>query len=87
MSTLNEDVIELAALEWFAALGYEWYTETDWASGAAPVERSDYNEVILPDRLQAALARLGSGSSRAVGVDQKLPIMTAKYGRETRGCE
>ncbi|MBP8299091.1 MAG: type I restriction endonuclease subunit R [Planctomycetes bacterium] len=52
---LTESVVEEAALEWFAALGYSVVSGPAIAPGEPNAERASYQQVILKDRLLAAL--------------------------------
>lgn len=60
MTAFTESIVEEAALDWLARLGYVVLHGPDIADGGAAVERdgSGYRDVILDARLQAALARL-----------------------------
>lgn len=60
MTAFTESIVEEAALDWLARLGYVVLHGPDIADGGAAVERdgSSYRDVILDARLQAALARL-----------------------------
>ena len=49
-----------AALDWFEALGYTVLQGPDIAPGEPSAERSDFGEVVLGDRLRAALERLNA---------------------------
>ena len=58
MKGFSESHVEKAALAWLAELGYETANGlTIGPDGSAP-ERANYGDVILVDRLQAAIARL-----------------------------
>ena len=58
MKGFSESHVEKAALAWLAELGYETTNGlTIGPDGSAP-ERANYGDVILVDRLQAAIARL-----------------------------
>jgi type I restriction enzyme, R subunit len=57
-SAFIESEVEEAALAWFEGLRYTVLHGPDIALGEAAAERSDYREVVLPQRLQDALARL-----------------------------
>ena len=59
-AAFTESVVEEAALEWLAALGYEVKHGPAILAGDVGAERSDAScrEVILPARLRAALVRL-----------------------------
>lgn len=60
MSSFTESVVEEAALDWLARLGYAVLHGPDIADGGAAAERdgSGYRDVILDARLRSALARL-----------------------------
>ncbi|MCR4303631.1 MAG: type I restriction endonuclease subunit R [Gallionella sp.] len=60
MPTLNESVVEDAALAWLAGLGYAVLHGPDIAVGMLGAERSDpnYRDVVLEGRLRQALERL-----------------------------
>ncbi|MET4219535.1 type I restriction enzyme R subunit [Bradyrhizobium sp. LB14.3] len=60
MSAFTESVVEEAALDWLARLGYAVLHGPDIAAGEPAAERSDsgYRDVVLERRLRAALARL-----------------------------
>ncbi|MGA8147817.1 MAG: type I restriction endonuclease subunit R [Gallionellaceae bacterium] len=60
MHTLNESVVEDAALAWLAGLGYAVLNGPDIAVGMPGAERSDpsYRDVVLEGRLHQALERL-----------------------------
>lgn len=60
MSTFSESIVEDAALEWLAGLGYSVLHGPDLAVGMPGAERNDpgYRDVILERRLRDALVRL-----------------------------
>ena len=58
MTTLTEAEVEVAALEWLAALGWQVSHGPDIAPDAPGAERADYGQVVLERRLWDALARL-----------------------------
>jgi type I restriction enzyme R subunit len=66
MSVFNENVVEMAALAYFAELGYKTLHGPAIAPGEMRAERSSYVEVILWGRLRAAMERLNSSASAAV---------------------
>jgi type I restriction enzyme R subunit len=53
-----ESVVEEAALEWFASLGYAVLGGPTIAPGEPAAERDSYEQVVLDGRLRAALRRL-----------------------------
>lgn len=58
MSAVNESTIELAALEWFADLGFQMAHEPALAPEGSAPERDSFGDVLLLDRLLAALTKL-----------------------------
>lgn len=61
MSTFNENTVELAALEYFAELGYHTLQGPDLAPGETAAERDSYEEVFLWGRLRDAIRLLNPG--------------------------
>jgi type I restriction enzyme R subunit len=56
--SLNEALVEQAVLDWFTHLGYTVLYGPNIAPGEAEAERASYSDVVLQDRLRAAIARL-----------------------------
>ncbi|MDX1963934.1 MAG: type I restriction endonuclease subunit R [Pirellulales bacterium] len=56
--TLTESTVEAAALEWFSQLNYATLAGPSLAPGEPAAERASFGDVILADRLRAALDRL-----------------------------
>ncbi len=54
----NEILIEEAALEWFAELGYSYWLGSQIAPGERGAERDSYDRVLLEGRLRDAIMRL-----------------------------
>jgi type I restriction enzyme, R subunit len=54
----TESIVEEAAFSWFEELGYSVLYGAKIASGEPNAERSSYSDVVLSDRLRAALARI-----------------------------
>ena len=54
----TESVVEEAALEWLATLGYEVLYGPDIAPSEPAAERDSYSDVVLVGRLRSALARI-----------------------------
>ena len=61
MTTINESVVEEAALAWLEALGWQTAYGPDIAPDTPNAERSNYDQVALERRLQDALAELNPG--------------------------
>src|SRR5882672_7781091 len=59
--SLNESIVEDAALEWFGELGYAVGHGPHLAPGEPAAERGSFGEVVLVERLRAALRRLNGG--------------------------
>jgi type I restriction enzyme R subunit len=58
ITTVTESVVEEAALDWFKGLGYQYLPGPDIACDGTRPERASYADVILSDRLLAALRAL-----------------------------
>lgn len=71
MSAFNENTVELAALEYFAELGYRTLHGPDIAPGESGAERDSYEEVFLWGRLRDAIRRINPGASPAL-VDEAI---------------
>lgn len=56
--SLNESIVEHAALEWFGELGYAVGHGPHLAPGEPAAERDSFGEVVLVGRLRAAIRRL-----------------------------
>jgi len=56
--TLNESIVEDAALEWFGELGYAVGHGPHLAPGEPAAERDSFGEVVLLGRLREASRRL-----------------------------
>jgi type I restriction enzyme R subunit len=55
---LTESVVEEAALAWLAGTGWQIRSGAEIAPGEPGAERDDYGQVVLPQRVRDALARL-----------------------------
>ena len=58
--TMNESIVEDAALEWFGELGYAVGHGPHLAPGEPAAERDSFSEVVLVGRLREAIRRLNS---------------------------
>jgi type I restriction enzyme R subunit len=58
VQVITESIVEEAALDWFKGLGYQYLPGPDIACDVPRPERASYADVILPDRLWAALHAL-----------------------------
>ena len=58
MNTLNESIVEEAALSWYLELGYAVAHGPDLAPGEPAAERESFGDVILVGRLRDAIRRL-----------------------------
>ena len=56
--SLNESIVEEAALEWFGELGYAIGHGPHIAPGEPAAERESFGEVVLVGRLREAIRRL-----------------------------
>lgn len=66
MSAFNENTIEMAALEYFAELGYHTLHGPTIAPGEPGAERDSYEEVFLWGRLRGAIRRINPRTSPAL---------------------
>ena len=66
MSAFNENTVELAALEYFAELGYRTLHGPDIAPGEPGAERDSYEDVFLWGRLRDAIRRINPSTSPAL---------------------
>lgn len=66
MNTFNENTVELAALEYFAELGFHTLHGPDVAPGEPFAERASYEDVYLWDRLRDATKRINPGVDPAL---------------------
>jgi type I restriction enzyme R subunit len=57
-SSLAESVVEEATLDWFKELGYSVLFGPDIAPDEPAAERATFGDVVLVERLRAALARV-----------------------------
>ena len=58
MSLIDEDQVEQIAIDWFKGLGYSYLNGYDIAPDGDNSQRDNYQEVLLPERLQTALVKL-----------------------------
>ena len=56
--SLNESIVEDAALEWFGGLGYAVGQGPHLAPGEPAAERDTFSEVVLVGRLREAIRRM-----------------------------
>ena len=56
--SLNESIVEDAALTWFGALGYAVGHRPQLASGEPAAEQDSFGGVVLAGRLREAIRRL-----------------------------
>jgi type I restriction enzyme R subunit len=76
---LNEDLLEQAALQWYANEGYAVINGATIAPGEPDAERESFEEVILPGRLRAALERLNP-KLPADAIDEAFKILQRMDG-------
>lgn len=68
---MNEFDLEELAMAWFKDIGYQTLHGPDIEPGGSAQERAEYQDVILWDRFDAALARLNPSASAGVLRDAK----------------
>ncbi len=66
MTNFNENVVEQAALQYFAELGYRQVHGPEIAPGEPGAERESYADVVLWGRLRDALQRINPGTKSAL---------------------
>jgi type I restriction enzyme, R subunit len=79
--SLNESIVEDAALEWFGELGYAIGHEPLIAPGEKAAERESFGDVILVGRLREAIRRLNTAipaHTRASLRDTLLPKLLSR---------
>ena len=86
MSTIDEAVVEQAALQWLSDCGWSRVHGPDIAPDTQTAERREYGEVVLQERMQAALARLnpdlpGDALDKAATTICPPPSTIEKLGR------
>lgn len=64
MTVFNENTVELAALDYFAELGYQTINGALIAPDEPASEREDFSQVILWDRLREAASRINPNVNR-----------------------
>ena len=79
MTTINESIVEEAALEWLAGLGWQTAHGPDIAPDTPNAERSDYDQVVLERRLRDALAEMNPALP-AVTLDDTFRKLTHPEG-------
>lgn len=78
MSKFNENVVEQAALEYFAELGYRRVHGPDIAPGEPSAERQSYEDVVLWERLWDGLRRINSGTDTSLITDALKTVQRAE---------
>ncbi|MDY0117168.1 MAG: type I restriction endonuclease, partial [Sulfurimonadaceae bacterium] len=71
---INEDQIEQLALEWFRELGYGYFSGPEIAPDSDNPQRSNYQEVVLSQRLKSALIKLNP-TLPSSAIDEALHIL------------
>lgn len=78
MSTFNENVVEQAALEYFAQLGYRRVHGPEVAPGESGAERESYEDVVLRGRLRDAIRRINPGTDVALMAEAVKTVQRAE---------
>ncbi len=78
---VTESVVEQAALAWLASVGWQVAHGPEIAPGLPSAERADFGEVVLPQRLRNALARLNP-SLPAEALEDAFRRLTRPEGAE-----
>ncbi|HMP71880.1 MAG TPA: HsdR family type I site-specific deoxyribonuclease [Kiritimatiellia bacterium] len=85
--TLNESIVEDAALEWFGDLGYATGHGPQLAPGEASSERNGFGDVVLVGRLREAIGRLNPdvpGEAREEALRKVLRLATPSLVQTNR---
>ena len=83
--SLNESIVEDAALEWFGELGYAVGHGPHLAPGEPAAERDSFSEVVLVGRLREAIRRLNPAiPEEARSTIRPYRIVQISTGRETK---
>jgi type I restriction enzyme R subunit len=61
MAKFNEDAYELQCLDWLQGIGWSWAKGPEIAHDGMMPERSSHKDVLLPGRVEEALARINPG--------------------------
>ncbi|MDQ5979904.1 MAG: hypothetical protein QG602_2879 [Verrucomicrobiota bacterium] len=73
--SLNESIVEDAALEWFGELGYAVGHGPHLAPGEPAAERDSFGEVVLVGRLREAIQRLNPAISSRTLLTMRVPAV------------
>ena len=77
--SLNESIVEDAALEWFRELGFAVGHGPHLAPGEPAAERDSFGEVVLVGRLRHAIRRLNPATSQSRALpDMLLPKLLSE---------
>lgn len=72
---MTEDQLEQEALGWLAEVGYATRYGPDLAPDGASLERADYRQVVLVERLRAAVDRLNPAMPAAARADAVAQVL------------
>ena len=78
MTGITESILEDTCLDWLNELGWRRIHGPDIAPDSPNAERSSYSEVILKERLRAALARINP-EVPDTGIDQAVKTLSAAH--------
>ena len=81
--SLNESIVEGAALEWFGELGYTIGHGPLLAPGELAAERDSFGEVVLVGRLREAIRRLNPAMPEDARATCK-PCLQVRFERRTK---
>src|SRR4051812_46274545 len=85
--SLNESILESAALEWFAVLRYSIGHGPHLAPGEPRAERDSFGDIVLVERLRAAIGTLNPGipaEAREDALKKVLRVATPSLVRTNR---
>lgn len=76
LETFSEDMLEQAAIEILGELGYEYKSGPELAYDGASPERKNYKDVILEDRVKAALFKINKDIPKVALEDAYRQVIT-----------
>ena len=71
---INEEQVELLAIEWFKELGYDYLLGYEIAPDSQNPHRTNYQEVVLNAKLQSALVKLNP-TIPLVAIEEAIDIL------------
>jgi hypothetical protein len=76
--TITEDIVELAAIETLQELGWSYLHGSVIAPDGSAPERRSFGDVVLPGRLEAAIARINPDAPEATRAEAMRRVLTGE---------